>query len=78
VVQRFGASLGTAVFAVVLQQGLDDAGVSAARQADAFGVAFGWVLGGTVVAAVPTVLLMILERRRRGGQSSQGVPRGRV
>ncbi|WP_433477320.1 MDR family MFS transporter [Spirillospora sp. CA-142024] len=71
VVQRFGASVGTAIFAVVLQHGLDGAGGMASRQADAFGTAFAWVLGATVVAAVPTVLLIATERRRSARGSDQ-------
>jgi len=75
IVQRIGGSMGTAIFAVVLQQGLDDAGGSAAGQADAFGNAFVWAFGVTVVAVFPAVLLAVLERRGRR-QSLQGVPRG--
>ncbi|MFG1999993.1 DHA2 family efflux MFS transporter permease subunit [Spirillospora sp. NPDC048911] len=68
VLQRVGASVGTAIFAVALQQGLDGAGTAPARQADAFGGAFGWVLAVTAVAVLPAVVLMVTERRRRAAQ----------
>ncbi|MBO2452458.1 hypothetical protein J4573_35580 [Actinomadura barringtoniae] len=70
IVQRIGASMGTAIFAVVLQQGLDDAGVSPAGQADAFVWAFVWAFGVTVVAVFLAALLAVLERRERRARPS--------
>ncbi|HWA66281.1 MAG TPA: DHA2 family efflux MFS transporter permease subunit [Mycobacteriales bacterium] len=64
VVQRVGSSIGTAILTVILQNHLDHAG-TAAGQAHAFGVSFGWVLAITAVASLPTVLLWWIERRAR-------------
>ncbi|WP_241562655.1 DHA2 family efflux MFS transporter permease subunit [Streptomyces hoynatensis] len=61
--QRVGGSLGAALFVVVLQQRLDDAGGSPSGQADAFGATFGWVLAATAIATLPAVLMTALERR---------------
>jgi EmrB/QacA subfamily drug resistance transporter len=65
VVQRIGGSVGTAVFAVVLQQGLSRAGEAPGAQAAAFGTAFWWVLAVTAAAALPTIMLVAAERRAR-------------
>lgn len=63
--QRLGGSVGTAIFAVVLQWRLDrTAGTpSVGQAAAAFGVSFWWVVGVTVAATVPTILLMRIEKR---------------
>jgi EmrB/QacA subfamily drug resistance transporter len=64
--QRVGGSVGTAIFAVVLQWRLNrTTGFSApGERAAAFAVSFWWVVGVTVAATVPMVLLMRIERRR--------------
>jgi EmrB/QacA subfamily drug resistance transporter len=67
VLQRVGGSLGTAVFSVVLQSGIDDGGArpSPAAVANAFGSTYWWVLGVAVVALVPTIILTMVERGAR-------------
>jgi EmrB/QacA subfamily drug resistance transporter len=52
ILQRVGGAIATAVFAVILQAGLDDG-----RGADAFATTFWWVLAVTVATAVPALLL---------------------
>jgi hypothetical protein len=52
ILQRVGGAIGTAVFAVILQQGLD-----AGHGADAFATTFWWVLGATVLTALPALAL---------------------
>ncbi|HEY0185965.1 MAG TPA: MDR family MFS transporter [Cellulomonas sp.] len=64
VLQRVGGAIGTAVLTVVLSGRLSGAGTAAA-QAAGFARTFWWVLGITVVAAVPTLLLAGTERRAR-------------
>jgi EmrB/QacA subfamily drug resistance transporter len=63
VLQRVGGSIGTAILTVILQHHLSHAGTSVSAQAGAFGTTFGWVLGVTVVAVLPTFLLIRVERR---------------
>ncbi len=58
VLQRIGASLGTAIFVVILQRQ-----ARAGAEAQAFGDAFGWVLALTALALIPCFLLMRLEKR---------------
>ncbi|MFI1381873.1 MDR family MFS transporter [Embleya sp. NPDC020886] len=60
--QRIGGSMGTALFVVVLQQHLDDAGGRASEQASGFGVTFVWVLAASALAILPAVLMTALER----------------
>ncbi|ROO87081.1 EmrB/QacA subfamily drug resistance transporter [Actinocorallia herbida] len=60
--QRLGGSAATAAFAVVLQSHLSSAATPAA-QADAFGIAFWWVVGIAVGATLPALLLIATERR---------------
>lgn len=58
VVQRIGASFGTAAMAVVLQRGLAAAGGDApAEVAGAFRTAFGWSVGLALAALVPALAL---------------------
>ena len=52
ILQRLGGAIGTAIFAVILQHGLD-----AGHGASAFGDTFWWVLGLTVATAIPAMLL---------------------
>jgi EmrB/QacA subfamily drug resistance transporter len=52
IMQRVGGAVGTAIFAVILQHGLD-----AGHGAGAFATTFWWVLGLTVLTVVPALLL---------------------
>src|SRR5215218_4775244 len=52
ILQRLGGAIGTAIFAVILQTGID-----AGHGATAFGDTFWWVLGLTVATALPAMLL---------------------
>jgi len=70
VVQRIGGSVGTAVFAVVLQRGLSRAAGVPGTEAAAFGTAFWWVLAATAAAALPTILLVVAERREHRDRRS--------
>jgi uncharacterized membrane protein len=65
VLQRVGGSIGTAIFTVVLQRGIDGSGGSAAGVANAFGQTYWWVLAVAVVALVPTLILTRVERRAK-------------
>jgi EmrB/QacA subfamily drug resistance transporter len=62
VLNRLGGSVGTAVFTVVLQHGLNGHTVSVPGS---FGAAFRWALGATVLAAAPAVVLARIESRTR-------------
>jgi Na+/melibiose symporter-like transporter len=62
VLQRIGGSIGTALLAVVLQQGLNRAGKAPAREAAAFAHTFIWVLIVTAVGVLPVFLLIKSER----------------
>lgn len=75
--QRLGGSVGTAIFAVVLQWQLDQSAATPAGQAGAYGQAFWWVVGVTALATAPTVLLMVQERQpaSQRSQPSQGAGR---
>jgi EmrB/QacA subfamily drug resistance transporter len=76
VLQRVGGSIGTAILAVVLQGRIRSAGgpgASAGALAGAFGNAYVWVLGVTVVALVPTILLTMVERRARAAHHQHPV-----
>jgi EmrB/QacA subfamily drug resistance transporter len=52
ILQRVGGAIGTAVFAVILQHGLN-----AGQGAHAFATTYWWVLGATAVTALPALLL---------------------
>jgi EmrB/QacA subfamily drug resistance transporter len=76
VLQRVGGSIGTAILAVVLQGDIRSAGgpgASADALAGAFGTAYVWVLGVTVVALAPTILLTMVERRARAAHHQHPV-----
>jgi MFS family permease len=60
VIQRVGGSIGTAVLAVILQNGITSN--DPAQMAGAFGHTFWWVVGISVLALLPTVLLALIER----------------
>jgi EmrB/QacA subfamily drug resistance transporter len=62
VLQRVGGSLGTAIFAVVLQSQTSGAHTAAAAAAG-FGQTYWWVMGVTLLALIPTLLLARIERR---------------
>jgi uncharacterized membrane protein len=62
VLQRVGGSLGTAIFAVVLQAQLKHAHTAGAAAAG-FGHTYWWIMGFTLLALLPTVLLARIERR---------------
>jgi EmrB/QacA subfamily drug resistance transporter len=64
VLNRVGGSIGTAVLAVVLQRGLVGAHTQAAR-AGAYGTAFWWSVGITVLAIIPCVILARAESKAR-------------
>jgi EmrB/QacA subfamily drug resistance transporter len=64
VLQRVGGSVGTAIFAVVLQNKLDDAR-NVSQSASAFGTAFWWVFGVAIAATLPTLLLTSAERKAK-------------
>ena len=73
VLQRVGGSLGTALFAVVLE-GQTKPAHGAAAAAAGFGHAYWWVMGATLMGLIPTLLLAGIS----GGPSRQrGRDRGR-
>jgi EmrB/QacA subfamily drug resistance transporter len=65
VLQRVGGSIGTAIFTVVLQRGIDGSDGGPAAVADAFGSAYWWVMGVAVATLVPVLILARVERRTR-------------
>jgi MFS family permease len=73
VLMRLGGSLGTAIFTIVLQHGLNAAAGSGAG-ASAFAAAFRWALGAAVVALLPAIVLAIAEARPRGTASQVPEP----
>jgi MFS family permease len=69
VLQRVGGSIGTAVLAVVLQNGISSLAVpTPAGIAGAFAHTYWWVLGISLVALAPTILLTVVERRTRAAE----------
>jgi EmrB/QacA subfamily drug resistance transporter len=64
VLQRVGGSLGTALFAVVLQSQTKTAHTAAAAAAG-FGHAYWWVMAVTLLALIPTLLLARIERQAK-------------
>jgi EmrB/QacA subfamily drug resistance transporter len=64
VLQRVGGSIGIALLTVVLQHGLGGAH-SPDAAASAFGNTYLWVLGMTVIAAIPAYVLARAERGER-------------
>jgi EmrB/QacA subfamily drug resistance transporter len=62
--QRLGGSVGTTLFAVVLQRQLGQT-ASAGGQAAAYGATFWWVVGVTMAATVPTIMLRRNERNNQ-------------
>ncbi|RKN47214.1 DHA2 family efflux MFS transporter permease subunit [Streptomyces hoynatensis] len=70
VLQRIGGSVSTALFAVVLQRGLDGAATPSAM-AGGFGSAFCWVAAISVLAAPPALYLARAERRGPAGPPAE-------
>ncbi len=73
VLQRVGGSLGTAIFAVVLQSEITQAGAhpTQASLGAAFGHTYWWVMGVTLIALLSTLQLARIERRVRRTRSVQ-------
>jgi EmrB/QacA subfamily drug resistance transporter len=65
VLQRVGGSIGTAIFTVVLQRGIDGSAGTPADIADAFGTTYWWVMAVAVAALIPTLILTRVERRAK-------------
>src|SRR3954449_1105736 len=63
VLQRVGGSIGTAILAVVLPNGISDIGADPrpAGIASSFPTTYWWVLGITFVALLPTIVLTVVE-----------------
>jgi EmrB/QacA subfamily drug resistance transporter len=75
VLQRVGGSIGIAVMAVVLQRSLNTAH-TLAEAASAYGSAFWWATGLTVVAIVPCIILIRAERAARRGGGAEAADEG--
>jgi EmrB/QacA subfamily drug resistance transporter len=69
ILQRLGGAIGTAIFAVILQHGLD-----AGHGASAFGDTFWWVLGLTVATAIPAMLLPSGPAREQAPGEAEAEP----
>ncbi|TYK53429.1 DHA2 family efflux MFS transporter permease subunit [Actinomadura decatromicini] len=69
--QRIGGSAGTGLFAVILQNRLDEA-TGPAAQAEGFATAFWWVLGIAFVATAPSLGLIALERSTKRDAATAG------
>jgi EmrB/QacA subfamily drug resistance transporter len=73
VLQRVGASLGTALLAVILQRAL--VGVHTIHgAASAYGTAFWWSAGIAALAIIPCVILMRAERAARRAKGDAAEP----
>jgi EmrB/QacA subfamily drug resistance transporter len=73
--QRVGGAVGVALLAVVLEQQLATASAaSATGTAAAFGTAFWWAVGLSLLAIVPATMLALAQRRerRRAGEIPAG------
>jgi hypothetical protein len=76
VLNRLGGSVGTAVFTVIMQHGLN---VRVMSVSGSFGVAFRWALGAAVLATVPALVLARAEARTRAesrAAAEAGAPAG--
>ena len=78
VLQRVGGSIGTAIFTVVLQRGIDSSGTTPAGLANAFGDTYWWVMAVAVAALVPVIVLARVERQARRAPVPETVPAGAV
>jgi EmrB/QacA subfamily drug resistance transporter len=67
VLQRVGGSIGTAIFAVILQSGITGLGPNPSHAAVAgqFAATYWWVLGVSTLALIPAVVLAAVERGAR-------------
>lgn len=75
VLQRVGGSIGTAILAVSLQNGISSLSTpTPAGIAAAFADTYWWVMGITVVALLPTIVLTIVERRAKAEHGTHAVP----
>jgi MFS family permease len=79
VLQRIGGAIGTAVLAVVLQRATGPSPMSGAvpslsKLAGAFGTAYWWSFGISVLAVVPCVVLLRAERPRAGRRAAIADP----
>jgi EmrB/QacA subfamily drug resistance transporter len=75
VLQRVGGSIGTAILAIVLQNGIDGLGrPTPAGVATAFSHTYYWVLGISLIALLPTIVLTVVERRARVASRTPPVP----
>ena len=63
--QRIGASLGVALFTVVLQGLLTTHNSGPEAWASAYAETFWWVAGVAIVAIAPAVFLVYCQQRRR-------------
>ena len=78
VLQRVGGSIGTAIFTVVLQRGIDSSPQTPAGVASAFGNTYWWVMAVAVAALVPVIILARVERRAKNAPAPEAVPAGAV
>src|SRR3954468_4512650 len=66
VLQRVGGSIGTAILAVSLSNGIGALSTpTPAGVAAAFADTYWWVMGITVIALLPTIVLTVVERRAK-------------
>jgi EmrB/QacA subfamily drug resistance transporter len=70
VLQRVGGSIGTAVFAVVLQRALIGTHTPAGHAA-AYGTAFWWSTAVTALAIGPCIVLLRAERKARAAKAAE-------
>ena len=75
IVQQIGGSFGTTVLAVILAQGLQAHDVTAAARASAFGTAFSWAIGFTVVALLPASFLPSVKIGHKQAETRLAVTR---
>jgi len=78
VLQRVGGSIGTAIFTVVLQRGIDSSPQTAAGVAGAFGNTYWWVMAVAVAALVPVIVLARVERLAKTARAPETLPSGAV
>lgn len=72
IAQQVGGAFGTAILAMILStQFKAHQAVGLPGQASAFGTAFWWALGFTVIAVIPALLLPQQRRERTGGEQTR-------
>jgi EmrB/QacA subfamily drug resistance transporter len=75
VLQRVGGSIGTAILAVSLQNGISSLSTPTPEGiASAFADTYWWVMAITVVALLPTIVLTVVERRAKTEHETHEVP----